>query len=132
MTYESITEEMIQALDDEIDAIKKGAGDNRLALNILSHSHTTEQMIRLDNPRLTTAFLDFNGITGALNREKRRKRGFTETYFSNSGEKYELAKVPQSKMRAANGTEDWQIRSLFWVPGLSALQRDCKCTKASA
>lgn len=43
------------------------------SLNILSHSHTTEQMIRLDNPRLTATFLEFNGITGAFNREKKRE-----------------------------------------------------------
>lgn len=44
-------------------------------LNIPSHSHTTDQMIRLDNPRLTETFLEFNGIIGALNREKKREEG---------------------------------------------------------
>jgi len=32
VTYESITEEMIEALDDEIDAIKKGAGGQQIGL----------------------------------------------------------------------------------------------------
>lgn len=43
------------------------------SLNILSHSRTTEQMIRFENPRLTEIFLEFNGVVEAFNTEKRRE-----------------------------------------------------------
>lgn len=45
------------------------------SLNILSHSYTTEQMVRFSNPRLTATLLEFSGAVGALAKERKRQAG---------------------------------------------------------
>ena len=47
------------------------------SLNILSQSQTTEQMVRFDNAQLTAMFLEFNGISALLRREKREEKRST-------------------------------------------------------
>ncbi|HHW17864.1 MAG TPA: AAA family ATPase [Firmicutes bacterium] len=41
------------------------------SLNILSHSRTTEQMVRFENPRLTAMILDFNGVRIILRKQQK-------------------------------------------------------------
>lgn len=47
------------------------------SLNILSHSHTTEQMTRLENGELTKMILEFNGVVALFRKEERKVKKAT-------------------------------------------------------
>jgi len=47
------------------------------SLNILSHSHTTEQMTRFENDELTSMVLEFNGVAALFRKEEREAKKAT-------------------------------------------------------
>ncbi|HHX09989.1 MAG TPA: AAA family ATPase [Firmicutes bacterium] len=71
------------------------------SLNILSHSHTTEQMTRFENAELTKMFMEFNGIPTLFQKEEReaKKAVRFEQIIPRLGERISTPTCPQCGRR---------------------------------